>query len=151
MSLARAQHMLLDKRSWKERRWAMGVWAGIWALGKSLNLSGYQFPILQSKTTGLNLPVSSEMWWSMVYQAFVLTLVLLQILPAPTTQNMPKTRIRFWESLKVLMPLSRVAPNPGLSTSHSLCLSWNISMLEISNNLIHLRFRVEKRNTIEIN
>lgn len=39
--------------------WGYELGFGLWA--SHYNLSGYQFLILQSTMTGLNLPVSSEM------------------------------------------------------------------------------------------
>lgn len=121
-----------------------GLWASHWI---SLGISFRFYKVRQLGWICLLAQKCDDPWFTRPSSSLWFCCRFFQPQPIKTC---PKP-IRFWESLKVLMPLSRVAPNPGLSTSHSLCLSWNISMLEISNNLIHLRFRVEKRNTIEIN
>lgn len=68
-----------------------GLWASHWI---SLGIS---FRFYKVRQLGWICLLAQNM----VYQAFVLTLVLLQILPAPTNQNMPKTHkiLREFKSL----------------------------------------------------
>lgn len=127
-----------------ERRWdgtqGYAFWYRLWASQEiSPGLSSWVYKVRRLGWICLLAQKCEDPWFTISPQA------LLWILLAPTNQNMLKPT-KEWR----VMPLNTVIPSPGLATAVSP-LSRKVATLEISNNLTHLRFRVEKRNTAEIN